>query len=131
MDNSEALFDLISNIQSKLDEKNLKENNTPTEIHTTNNTTTTNNETNFNLNDIINNLTSSTENKTNEESNFDINNILKFQKILSSFNSEDPRKKLLLSLKPFLRESRQNKINEYITYLTIIKTLGIFDNKEE
>ena len=44
-------------------------------------------------------------------------------------NTNDPKRNLLISLKPFLRKSRQDKLNEYITILGIIKVLGIFDKK--
>ncbi|MNI93952.1 hypothetical protein D3C73_1519800 [compost metagenome] len=41
----------------------------------------------------------------------------------------DPRKNLLMSLKPFLRQSRQDKLSEYLTILSITSALGIFGNK--
>lgn len=59
----------------------------------------------------------------------DPNMILKFQRIIGSMNQADPNKNLLLSLKPFLRKSRQDKIGEYITMLTIVKAIGIFGSK--
>lgn len=77
----------------------------------------------------------STSEKSNNSSdntggfNFDMDTIFKIQKIISSMNKADPRKNLLLSLKPFLRQSRQDKIGEYITMLNISNALGIFDNK--
>lgn len=83
---------------------------------------------NFNISDILNSLNLS-DLLGNNDSGFDINTIGKIQKILSSMNKDDPRKNLLISLKPFLRKSRQEKINEYLTYLTIGSALGIFDDK--
>lgn len=70
----------------------------------------------------------------NAESNsifngFDASTILKFQRILSSMNKNDPKKNLLLSLKPFLRKSRQDKLNEYVTMLTIANAIEIFGSK--
>ena len=49
--------------------------------------------------------------------------------MFSSFNQDDPKKSLLLSLKPFLRKTRQDKIGEYITMLTIAEAIGIFNKK--
>ncbi|MNP28799.1 hypothetical protein D3C76_1217920 [compost metagenome] len=58
-----------------------------------------------------------------------MNTILKMQRMLGSMNKSDPRKNLLLSLKPFLRQSRQDKLNEYITILSVTSALGIFGGK--
>ena len=41
----------------------------------------------------------------------------------------NPKKNLLLSLKPFLRKSRQDKLNEYITMLTLIDAFEAFSSK--
>lgn len=81
-----------------------------------------------------NNSNSGNQNKTENNSGFDLGSIdpstiLKFQRILSSMNKTDPKKNLLLSLKPFLRKSRQDKLNEYITMLTIANALEIFGSK--
>lgn len=59
----------------------------------------------------------------------DPSTILKFQRVLNSMNKTDPKKNLLLSLKPFLRKSRQDKLNEYVTMLTIANAIGIFGSK--
>lgn len=70
--------------------------------------------------------------KNNDDSIFngiDPSTILKFQRVFNSMNKSDPKKNLLLSLKPFLRKSRQDKLNEYITMLTIANAIGIFGSK--
>jgi hypothetical protein len=127
------LFELIQELQSKLgEEKNSNTN--EDKINTdyvqesmfNNNTKKENN--NFNISDIFNNLNLSSL-FGNNDSGLDINSVMKFQKILSAMNKDDPRKNLLVSLKPFLRKSRQEKINEYLTYLTIGNALGLFDDK--
>ncbi len=131
------LFELIQGIQSKLSEEkppiskeeknnieyiqeNFFKNEQKKESKKENN--------NFNISDALNNLNLSGLFGSND-SGFDVNTIMKIQKILSSMNKDDPRKNLLISLKPFLRKSRQEKINEYLTYLTIGSALGIFDDK--
>ena len=43
--------------------------------------------------------------------------------------SNTPQKDLLLSLKPFLRKSRQEKIGDYMTILSVISILESFKNK--
>jgi hypothetical protein len=134
------LFELIQEIQSKLNEEkppNSNEDSINTDyIQETmfksdqkkGNKKENKKENNFNISDILNNLNLSSL-LGNNESGFDINTIMKIQKILSSMSKDDPRKNLLISLKPFLRKSRQEKINEYLTYLSIGNALGIFDNK--
>ena len=135
LDNSAALFDLIQNIQSKLNTEQTKESNTSENITENIDTNTSNN--NFDISSIISMLSnnsnnSNNTNNTNTENNFgniDINTILRLQNIFSSMNKNDPKKNLLLSLKPFLRKSRQDKINEYITMLSIGDALGIFNSR--
>ncbi len=127
------LFELIQELQSKLgEEENLnsnedKSNSDYVQESMFNNTNKKENS-NFNISNILNNLNLSSL-LGNNDSGFDINSVMKFQKILSAMNKDDPRKNLLISLKPFLRKSRQDKINEYLTYLTIGNALGLFDDK--
>lgn len=135
MENNENnyLFELIQELQSKLgEEKNPNTNedkiNTDYVQESMFNNSNKKDNNNFNISDIFNNLNLSSL-LGNNDSGFDINSIMKFQKILSAMNKDDPRKNLLISLKPFLRKSRQEKINEYLTYLTIGNALGIFDDK--
>lgn len=57
---------------------------------------------------------SSSENSTMPE--FDIATIMKMKKIMDSMkeNRNDPRANLLKSLKPYLKESRKEKVDQYI-----------------
>ncbi len=58
--------------------------------------------------------TSSSENKTMPE--FDMATIMKMKKIMDSMKESrnDPRTNLLKSLKPYLKESRKEKVDQYI-----------------
>lgn len=76
-----------------------------------------------------NNFNNSNSNN-NSGLNLDINTIMNFQKILSGVNQVDPRRDLLTSLKPFLRETRQKNIDTYITLLGVMKAFNIFTNKD-
>lgn len=90
--------------------------------------------------DMINNLmgmlnSNSTSNnestKCNTESinnNIDFETILKIKTIMEKMNSNqnDPRSNLLLSLKPYLKESKRNKVDQYIQLLNISKILDVF-----
>ena len=61
--------------------------------------------------------------------NVDIETIIKIKKILDQLNKkDDPRSNLLLSLKPYLKKSRKEKVEQYIQFLNISKLLDIFNN---
>lgn len=63
-------------------------------------------------------------------SQIDFETILKLKSIMEKFNKkDDPRTNLLHSLKPYLRESRQKKIDEYANLLKIASISDIFKNK--
>lgn len=128
-DNSKALSDLIQSIQAKMqtDESNQEEK-TVTESNNTDSTNTTNN---FDLSSILSMFNSNTQNESSNDSSLGIDPtiLIKAQQIMSSLSKEDPKKNLLLSLKPFLRESRQNKLNEYISMLTIARAFEAFTKK--
>ena len=62
------------------------------------------------------NDTSSQSDKNNPFSNIDMNTILKIKQIMEKMNQkkDDPRANLLLSLKPYLKPSRKQKVDQYI-----------------
>ena len=77
-------------------------------------------------------------NSNNNNSNFDFNNIdmntiLKMKSIMEKLNdSNDPRSNLLYSLKPYLRENKKEKLDQYANMLNIAKIAELLknDNKE-
>lgn len=83
----------------------------------------------------------SSNNCTNDNSDFslDIDTILKIKDIISKINQnrDCPRNKLLHSLKPYLEEDKQDKLEQYIkiaNLLSILETQNInisFLNKKE
>ena len=108
--------------------------------------TNANENNNFDFSKILNNINigqilgmfgnsnnASDTNKHNDSNsnvfNIDTATILKLQRVLSKMNDNNPKKNLLLSLKPFLRKSRQDKLNEYITMLTLIDAFEAFSSK--
>ena len=67
------------------------------------------------------------ENSSRNSNNIDINTIFKIQNIMNSINNDkqnESRTNLLLSLKPYLRESKKNKID---TYIQLMKMEKIFE----
>lgn len=88
------------------------------------------------LKNIISNFkNSSNDNSTDKNTNnsdslnIDINTMLKMKQIVDSINSskDDPRANLLLSLKPYLKESRKKKVEQYIKLFGIEKAFETFD----
>lgn len=80
------------------------------------------------LNNIANMFNNSSGN-SNSASNMDINTLLKMKTIMEKMNSKDnPRSNLLLSLKPYLKESRKNKVDQYATLLKMGNLMDIFGN---
>lgn len=95
-----------------------------------------NNEIPDNLKDIINNFNNSnisSSNSSNSDNNsidIDINTLLKIKQVMNSINSQkpDPRANLLLSLKPYLKESRQKKVDQYIKLFNMEKVFETFNS---
>ena len=70
---------------------------------------------------------SSNEGNNSSAPNIDIDTILKFKTAFDKMNSkDDPRSKLLLALKPYLKESRKEKLDQYIQLFNIGKVIDIF-----
>lgn len=65
----------------------------------------------------------------NSNNNIDMNTILKMKTIMEKMNSKNnPRSNLLLSLKPYLKESRRNKVDQYIQLLNMGNIIEVFGN---
>lgn len=72
----------------------------------------------------IENQNNSNEGTTNS---FDFETILKIKNILETLNKkDDPRSNLLYSLKPYLRESKKKKLDQYVNLLKFTDITGIF-----
>ena len=54
---------------------------------------------------------------------------MRLQQIMNQMKNEknDPRTNLLLSLKPYLKDSRQQKIEQYINIFKITKIIDLFN----
>ena len=69
--------------------------------------------------------------KNNDSSSFniDINTMLKIKSIIDAMNNQkdDPRANLLKSLKPYLKESRKEKVDQYIKIFSMEKVFEQFN----
>ena len=75
---------------------------------------------------------------SNNSSNFgnlDFDTIMKMKSIIDKMNvKDDPRSNHLESLKPYLKESRKSKVDQYIQLMNISRVMDVFpfmggDNK--
>ena len=93
------------------------------------------NNNNNNSQNNTNNSSNNTENSTNsfDFNNIDMNTIMKMKSFMEKMNNtNDPRSNLLHSLKPYLRESRKEKLDQYVNLLNISKIADVLktDKKE-
>ena len=100
-----------------------------------NNTSTQNNMNSSNIND---SHTDEYKNQSNSDfSNLNLNNLdmdtmMKITSALSQIsNKNDPRANLLYSLKPYLRDSKKNKLDQYAQLLNITKIADIMKNDKK
>ena len=100
---------------------------------TANNSNQEANNYNTNNNENLNN------NQNHETNNFDLNGIdmntiMKMSSVLGKMNNskDDPRANLLNSLKPYLRNSKKGKLDNYMNLLNVAKIAEIMkDNNKE
>lgn len=104
--------EMISNLASMLQTSNLNSQNTGN--------TTANN---------FNNSNSSADN--NGLNGIDFETILKIKSVMETLNKkDDPRSNLLYSLKPYLRESKQKKLDQYVNLFKITQVTNLFKNEK-
>lgn len=92
------------------------------------------------------NTSSSTENSNNSSDNFshqntytnsndnsfgnsgiDFETIMRMKTIIDKMNTkDDPRSNLLQSLKPYLKDSRKSKVDQYIQLMNMSKVMDVF-----
>lgn len=79
--------------------------------------------------DMLNQFSSMFQNSSNNNDNFnfDINTVFKMKSAMEKMNQkDDPRSNLLKSLKPYLKESRKEKVDQYITLFNMSKVIDVF-----
>ena len=83
------------------------------------------------LSSMLNSNSSTSQNSNNSSQNnlnLDINTIMKMKSIMENMNNKnDPRANLLYSLKPYLRDSKKNKVDQYVNMLNISKIADIMN----
>ncbi len=88
-----------------------------------------------NIPDEVKNILSSLSSNNSEKSSnsdssnptLDFETIMKMKSIMEKLNNnDDPRANLLLSLKPYLKDSRKEKVDQYIKLFSMSKVLEAF-----
>ena len=142
---SNNMDDLLANVKKMVDSGNIPDdikqmmnnlnNNSANQKNSQNNNTTPdlNNILNQVSPEMINNLSSmlssnsnnnarNTNNSANNNFNLDMNTIMKMKSIMENMNNKnDPRANLLYSLKPYLRDSKKDKLDQYVNLLNVSK----------
>ena len=76
------------------------------------------------------NSTGEEQKKENSDFQFDIKTMSKIKNMVDkmSKNKDDPRANLLLSLKPYLKETRKEKVDQYVKMLNMSKVMEMFND---
>ena len=68
----------------------------------------------------------------NQSLNLDMNTIMKMKSIMENMNSKnDPRANLLYSLKPYLRDTKKDKLDQYVNLLNVSKIADLMNNNND
>lgn len=88
-----------------------------------------------NFSNMMNSNNQSSPNSTAPNSNnfnIDMNTIMKMKSVMDNMNSKnDPRANLLYSLKPYLRDSKKNKLDQYVNMLNISKIADMMNKNKD
>lgn len=141
---SDKMDDLFNNVKKMVDSGNIPDDIKKVMNNLQNSSNSNNNDINNILNqvspDMINNLNNMLNSNTQSNQSFnnsnnmniDMNTILKMKNIMDNMNKkDDPRANLLHSLKPYLRDSRKDKLDQYVNLLNISKIADIMNNNKE
>ena len=95
---------------------------------------------NINPSDLLSSFISNSNSDSNSNSNsdtsdnassIDLETIMKIKSIIETLNTKnDPRSNLLYSLKPYLRKSKQSKLDQYANLLKITQMTDLFKNEK-
>lgn len=141
---SEDLSDILNNVKKMVDNGDIPDN-LKEMLNNINNSDSSEKNTSSSLSDLLNTVQNS--NKTNTSStassneannnsstdlNIDIQTIFKMKNIIDAMNKkDDPRANLLYSLKPYLRDSRKSKLDQYVNLLNMTKIADIMKNEKK
>lgn len=132
--------DMINNLSSMLKNGNIPDNIKDIMSNFSNNSTSEqSNSSSLNIDpNMLSSLLSSFNNSESDKSDFnsnttnniDMETIFKMKSIIDKMNKNqnDPRSNLLRSLKPYLRNSRKDKLEQYVKFLSMTSVMEVFGN---
>lgn len=104
----------------------------------TKSSTKTENFTNSDSSNNTNNVNNTNSNTTSNDSGFDFSNIdinmlSKMSSIMGKMNNtkDDPRKNLLNSLRPYLRDNKRGKLDNYMNLLNVTQIAELMKNTDK
>ena len=123
---------MMNNMKSSNSNNNSSQNSNPQNMDINNILNQVSPEMINNLSSILNSNSSNSSNSENSSNqnnfNLDMNTILKMKSIMENMNNKnDPRANLLYSLKPYLRDSKKNKVDQYVNMLNISKIADLMN----
>ena len=128
---SEDLSDMINNVKKMVDSGNIPDN-IKEVLNTFNDTNSSVPNQNQKNNSISSEKDSDFSSSNINSLNIDVETLLKMKSIIDSINKkDDPRANLLYSLKPYLRESRRNKLDQYVNLLNMTKIADAMRNEDK
>ena len=126
---------IMSNISPEMIENFSKMiNNADNTVNSTNNSSSSNSTHPNNPNSNTNSSSNSNSINNFDFSNIDINTIMKIKNIMQKMNStNDPRSNLLASLKPYLRDNKKEKLDQYANLMNFAKVAELLksDNNKD
>ncbi len=116
--------DMVNNLFNMLNNSN-----NDNKANSTNNTSDTSS--NNSSNNDYKNFADFAQNQNNPFGNngIDFETIMKMKTIIDKMNiKDDPRSNLLQSLKPYLKDSRKSKVDQYIQLMNMSKVMDVFSS---
>lgn len=111
--------DTLKNFSTMMNGNTNSNSNEKADNHTAENTNYANNNSDSNT---------SSNNTTFDFSKIDMNTMMKMKSIMEKMNhSSDPRSNLLQSLKPYLRDEKKSKLDQYANLLNMANLMELFN----
>ena len=124
--------EMINNFMDMLKNNNSNSENKDNDLKNTNSSDDSASSNSVNLGDMLSHLSSNSSNNTSSNNNsIDFETIMKIKNIMETLNNKnDPSANLLYSLKPYLRKSKQAKLDQYANLLKISQVSNLFKNEK-
>ena len=125
---SNNMDDLFANVKKMVDSGNI-----PDDIKQMMNNFQASPEMLNNLNGMLNSNNQQNQNSSQPGNlNIDMATMMKMKSIMENMNNRnDPRANLLYSLKPYLRDTKKDKLDQYVNLLNVSKIADLMNNNDK